>query len=74
MRPLINVCKLPKPNGRGGFKFPKLVEAYKHLFGADMEGAHGALGDARGCARIFQHMVRNNMLTEAQLVGVQEIR
>lgn len=53
MRPLTDVCKIPKANGRG-FKLPKLIEAAKSIFGEEMTGAHGALADAMMCARIFK--------------------
>lgn len=55
MRPLTDVCKITKPTGRG-YKFPKLTEAYKFLFGRDYEGAHGSLQDARACAEIFREI------------------
>ena len=36
-----------------GFKWPKLTEAFRHFIGKDMEGAHDALADVRGCAAVF---------------------
>jgi len=55
MRPLTDICKIPKASGRG-YKLPKLVEAYASIFKKDFEGAHGALADARACAEIFKEM------------------
>ena len=55
MRPLTDVCKVPKAKGNG-YKFPKLVEAYQHLFSRGFDGAHGALEDATACADIFKEL------------------
>lgn len=45
------LCKLP--GNYGDYKWPKLTEAHKHLFGTDVEGAHDAMADVRACARIY---------------------
>lgn len=53
------ICKLPptdrmKKTGFGrGFKAPKLSEAYKHLFGEELQGAHRAHVDVAACARVY---------------------
>jgi len=73
MRPLTSVCKIPKAKGNG-YKLPKLVEAYRHLFNKDFDGAHGAPADAHACAEIFRHMVANNLLSEAHLSGLKEVK
>ena len=40
--------------GYGGKpKAPSLRECYQHFFGQDVPGAHGALADARACARVY---------------------
>lgn len=46
------ICRIPSTRG-SGFKWPKLTEAYEHLFGRPMEGAHKALTDARGCMEVY---------------------
>ncbi|MBN2095520.1 MAG: 3'-5' exonuclease [Candidatus Aenigmarchaeota archaeon] len=51
-KPIVNYCKLPKENGKG-YKWPKLCELHKHLFGHVFEEAHDALVDAEACARCF---------------------
>lgn len=37
-------------------KMPTLGEAYHHLFGERLEGAHSAMVDVRACMRIFFHL------------------
>lgn len=56
MKALTNVCRIPSPNGRSGFKWPKLTEAIKHLFGEDMPDAHRAKPDMLACQRIYFHL------------------
>lgn len=43
-----------KAVGRNHFKSASLADAVKGLLGEDVEGAHGALADARSCARVFR--------------------
>lgn len=55
------ICKLP-PTGkmtRAGFnnyKNPKLTEAYEHIIGKPMDGAHNAMADVQGCMAIYWAM------------------
>jgi len=45
------LCKLP--SAKGGFKWPKLVEAYAHFFnGETFDNAHDAMADVRACRAI----------------------
>lgn len=50
MKEMTEVCQIP---GNYGFKWPKLIEAYRHCFNSDFENAHDALADVRACARIY---------------------
>ena len=57
------LCKLPYPDDtqeeadrRKAYKWPKLAELYRHLFGEDFEGAHDALEDVRACAKCFAEL------------------
>jgi DNA polymerase-3 subunit epsilon len=47
-------------------KPPKLSEAYRHFFSEDLQGAHGAIYDARAAARIFFHCRREGLIPNVQ--------
>lgn len=57
MKELTDICRIPATRsvttGRGGYKWPKLGEAYKHFFGEELTGAHDAMNDVRACMRIY---------------------
>lgn len=46
------VMQLP-PKGRYGWKSPKLVDAYRHFTGEELEGAHTALADAKASMEVY---------------------
>lgn len=52
-------CKLP---GRGGYKWPRLDELHKALFGKAFDGAHDALADAEAAGRCYWEMVRREII------------
>lgn len=60
MQASTNICKLP---GQYGFKWPKLEELHKYLFGESFEGAHNALEDVRATARCFFEMKRKGLIS-----------
>lgn len=43
----------PTANMRGGFKMPKLTEAFEFFTGKPMPNAHNAMGDVPGCLDVF---------------------
>lgn len=53
------ILQLPKKPGDhrsysdSSWKYPKLLEAHKHFFGAEFEGAHGATADAEATWKVF---------------------
>lgn len=53
MQATTSICKIPSPYGYSDFKWPKLQEAYKHIFNCEFCGAHDALADVRACAKIY---------------------
>lgn len=58
------LCKLKPTNrmiaaGRGGqYKSPKLEEAHRILVGSEMENAHDAMADVRGCMRVYESILK----------------
>lgn len=62
MRSMTDIMKLP---GLYGPKWPKLCEAYKYCTGNELEGAHDALHDVRGCAEIFRWLRQRQPATVA---------
>ncbi len=42
----------------GDYKWPKLIELYRHFFGRDFEGQHDAIDDIRATRECFWEMVR----------------
>ena len=49
-----HVCKLPGRYGK--YKWPKLQELHKFLFGEEFKDAHDALADVRACRRCYYEM------------------
>lgn len=45
-------CRLKSTNGRG-YKYPKLAELYRAIFGKDVNGLHDALADITATAECF---------------------
>ena len=49
-----DIVKIPNPSGRGGYKWPKLDEAYRVLVDSSgFSGAHDALEDVKACREVF---------------------
>lgn len=64
----VDICKLPYPSGREGYKFPKLREALECL-GIEQRGtAHTALGDAESCLAIFRELRRRGVALNPALM------
>jgi len=54
MKGSTDICKLPGNYGK--YKWPKLQELHKHLFGVEFDGAHDALEDVRATRRCYYKM------------------
>lgn len=53
----VEVCRIPHANGRGGYKWPKLIEAYQILVDPKgFEGAHDALADVIACYELYKRL------------------
>lgn len=50
MKEMTDVCMLP---GKYGWKWPSLLEAYRHCFQKDFVGAHNAMVDVNACKEIY---------------------
>jgi DNA polymerase III epsilon subunit-like protein len=57
-----DICRLP--GKYGDFKWPKLGELHRHLFGKSLSVAHDARADVEACARCFFELQRLGMLPE----------
>ncbi len=57
----IKFCALPFPNGRGGFKWPKLEELYFKLFNEKFN-AHNAKDDVLATERCYLELVKRGII------------
>jgi len=53
MKETTSLCRLARPGGGFGFKWPTLEELHTHCFGYSYDGAHDAANDIGACARAF---------------------
>lgn len=54
MRPMTNLCRIPSVNPQySDFKWPTLMEAYRHAFGCEFDGAHDAMADVVATTKLF---------------------
>lgn len=47
------ICAIPSGWKSGGYKWPTLQEAHKHLFGREFDGAHDAMADVQATVDVF---------------------
>lgn len=68
MKETTDICRIPSTRavttGRGGYKWPKLGEAYKHFFGEELVGAHDAMNDVRAAMRIYFHLKNGGAIAD----------
>ena len=59
MKAATNYCKIL---GTYGYKWPKLIELHRKLFGCDFEDAHDAMADITATKKCFFEMRRRNLI------------
>lgn len=67
MKASTNLCRLPKVESKhydydGEYKYPRLSELHRFLFGKDFDGAHGAQADTVATARCFFELVKRKFI------------
>jgi DNA polymerase III epsilon subunit-like protein len=62
MHSATNYCAIKNPNGYSGYKWPKLSELHRKLFGYDFEEAHNAAVDIEATARCFWELRRRGLI------------
>ena len=58
MKTTTDLCRIP---GNYGYKWPKLEELHRFLFGSDFEDAHDALVDVKVCAKCYYELVKRGI-------------
>jgi DNA polymerase III epsilon subunit-like protein len=59
MQSSIDFCKIP---GKYGYKYPKLQELYKKLFGSEFENAHDAMSDIEATEKCFWELRKRKLI------------
>ena len=59
MKAATDYCKIP---GAYGYKWPKLIELHRKLFGCDFEDAHDAMADITATKKCFFEMKRRKLI------------
>ncbi len=55
----VKLCQLPYPSGRGGWKWPKLLELYRKLFGKEFVGRlHSSDEDVRCLRDCWRELIK----------------
>lgn len=55
----IDFCKIP---GKYGYKYPKLQELYKKLFGSEFDNAHDTLSDIEATEKCFWELKKRELI------------
>lgn len=56
-------CNIPKKNGKGGAKWPSLVELYAIIFNGDTFDAHGSKNDVTATMLAFYELIQRGVIT-----------
>ena len=60
MQESVDFCAIPGRNG--SYKWPKLLELYRKLFGVEFDGAHNSMFDVEATERCFWELKRQGIL------------
>lgn len=66
-----NYCRIP---GYYGYKYPKLQELHKKLFGIGFDDAHNSIADVKATIKCFWEMNRIGLIPMEETKGKQEHR
>ena len=70
MQNTIDICKMPNPNKKYAeqYKWPRLNELHKHLFGSEPKGTHNAIADVMICLRSYVYLnCQYDIATDSQV-------
>lgn len=70
MQEMTDICKLPGGKFGSKYKWPKLQEAYKEIYGSQFDDAHDALADVTATGKIFAWLVQQNLVIPSSSLAV----
>lgn len=59
---IVRFCRLPKPSGGMGYKWPTLNELHLQLFQTEFSDSHNAGADVEACARCYFELKRRGII------------
>jgi DNA polymerase III epsilon subunit-like protein len=59
---IVSFCKIPKPSGGQGYKWPTLSELYRQLFQIEFTDIHNASADVEACAKCYFELKRRGII------------
>lgn len=72
MQESTNLLRIEKENG--SFKYPKLTELYRYLFGHDFADAHDALSDITTTWKCYKELLRIDYRKKISELNIEDIR
>ena len=60
MKSCVNITKIKRKNG--DYKYPKLKELYKYIFGSEPKDLHNSLYDTRYTFECLKELYNNNLI------------
>lgn len=57
-----DICKIPSTKKGEKYKWPKLDELYRALFGKSFQGQHNAMNDVRATEECFEELRRRKLI------------